>query len=366
MNARGLAICAALMLASATLGFGAPPPAPATTGVLRLTFTEHSPLSGAATVLQRLGMADHPPQNLAGMAYEMSFVVYVPPNYRSDSPHGLLVWMGVSEFSSAWLNTLSRHHLILICANNVQGRPARYGAALDAAHNMRRLYNIDPNRVYVSGFSAGGQLATHMVRCFPEVFRGGLFLLGGNFYLSHELGGGRREPTVEPAHPLWQGNLDQVKKTVKLVIMKGGADSQWWPAEGRADYLALWLDGFIHVTYLEVPGLSHVPPGADWFEYGIAALEQSKPLTPPAISPTSEPNPQPGQIAQAQRILATAEYNLELRPSPGISKPVAAKMLKSQQDKARRYLQRTLDEYLTTPAAAKARKLLAALEPPAK
>jgi hypothetical protein len=351
-----------VLWAAGTISGGAPANAPAATGRLRLTFSEHSPLSGMDTVLQRLDMADHPPDNLQNMAYDLTFDVFVPPNYTPNVPHGLLVWMGVSGFSAAWLDVLPRHKLILVCANNVKGRTARHGAALDAVHNLKKLYNIDDPRVYASGFSAGGQIATHMVRCFPEVFRGGLFLLGGSFYLSRPGENGQREPTVEAAYPNWKGQLDQLKKSVKLVMVKGGSDPEWPPQEGRSDYHALWLDGFTHVSYFEVPGLGHTHPDARWFEQGIVALDQSKPLTPPLISPTKEPHPLPGQVAQAQRILATAQYYLE-QTAPGKSGKMPDRMRRPLQDKSRKYLQQVLEEYPTTPAAIRARALLGALDP---
>src|SRR3712207_8867036 len=38
-------------------------------------------------------------------------------------------------------------------------------------------------------------------------------------------------------------------------------------------------DGFAHVTYLEVPGMAHVHPPAEWFEKGLEFLDG--PLTAP-------------------------------------------------------------------------------------
>ena len=358
-------LIAVFVAATSSCG-GEPSKAPAATGPLHLTFTERSPLSSADVVLQRMDLADQP-GGAESLAFDLAsepFEVFVPPTYRPELPHGLLVWMGVSEFSSAWLNVLARHRLILVSANTVKGHVARYPAPLDAVHNLRKLYCIDANRVYASGFSAGGAMATMMVRGFPDVFRGGLFLMGGYFYHCHKSPDGRGEPTVEGPFPAWKGPLDQIKQNVRLVIMKGGSDREWPPQEGRSDYQGLWLDGFIHVSYFEVPGLGHTHPDALRFEQGITALAQSKPLTPPIISPTKDLHPLPGQIAQAQRILATAQFYLEAKVTYWENEPskrgqdVKDKIRKSNQDKARKYLQQVLDEYPTTPAAAKARTLL--------
>lgn len=373
MHARSVVFSVILVLTLGLSGIRASTRAPAATGQLHLTFTESSPLSSVDTILRRLDMAEHPPENMEAMAYELSFDVYVPPDYRPNMPYGLLVWMGMSDVPSAWLGVLARHRLILVCTNNLKGRPARYGAALDAVHNLKKLYNIDEERVYASGFSAGGQLATHMVRCFPEVFRGGLFLLGGYFYLSRQNENGWRDPTVEAAYPFWKGRLDELKKTTRLVIMRGGRDPQWTPQEGRADFQALCLDGFTHVTYFEVPGLRHTLPNTVWFAKCVAALDQSRPMTLPITSPTTKPNPLPGQISQAQRILASAQYYLDLKPLR-MPKAIERKALKDEleemrdapQEKARKYLQQVLDEYPTTPAAARARSLLSKLKQEAR
>jgi len=334
--------------------------APTPTGRLHLTFAERSPLSALDVVLSRMDMNSLSAKNAASLEYDLarlSFEVVVPPTYKPDVPHGLFVWLGVSDFSPAWLNVLARHKLILVVANTRSGHPALYGPPLDAVHNMKKLYNIDADRVYVSGFSAGGCSATMMVRGFPEVFRGGLFLMGGYFYVSYKGQSGRREPTIEESFPRWKGPLDEVRKEMKLVIIKGGNDTQWTAQEGRCDYEALRLDGFTRVSYFEVPGLGHRPPDASWFENGITALDQSLPLTPPVTGPTTEPHPLPSQIAQAQRILAAAKYYLELK-LPQVPEEMKDRIRKSYQDKARKYLRRVLEEYPTTPAAAKARELL--------
>lgn len=365
MYVAGLLLSIVSVLAVLVAGSGTlPAKRPAATGRLHLTFAERSPLSALNVVSERMGYLSLSPRAAASFEYDLarlSFEVVVPSTYKPDVPHGLLVWMGVADFSPAWLGALARHQLILIVANTRRGHVALHGPPLDAVHNLKKLYHIDESRVYASGFSAGGSLATMMVRGFPEVFRGGLFLMGGCFYISYKGENGRREPTIEEMHPGWKGPLDRLKQEMRLVIMKGGMDTEWTPQEGRCDYEALRLDGFTRVSYLEVPGLGHRPPDAWWFEQGIAALDQSVSLTPPLTSPTAEPDPLPSQVAQAQRILAAGRYYLELKLPP-VSEAAKDRIRKSYQDKARQYLQRVRTEYPTTPAAAKARELLQGMD----
>jgi predicted esterase len=345
-----------LLIAGAS--FGAQTPA---TGLQHLTFTQRSPLSARDIVLARVDMTNQPTGGAGIGNYSLAnepFTAVVPRGYDPKVPHGLLVWTGVSPFSEAWLDVLARHRLILVFADGAIGHASQYGLHLDAVYNMEQLYGIDASRVYVSGFSAGGALAKHLVCAFPEVFRGGLFLMGGYFYLSRNVGNGQREPTVEQCYPSWKGPLEQIKQNTRLVIMKGGSDPEWTPQEGRSDYRALWLDGFTRASYFEVPRLKHMHPDVWWFERGITALDQSTPLVPPAITPTKDAHPLPGQIAQAQRILATGRYYIEAKMPP-IAKAQMAKVRKANLAKARKYLEQLMDEYPTTPAAATARTILA-------
>ncbi len=351
---------ATLLLFAAT-GFGAQPTA---TGLQHLKFTDYHPLSASEIVLARLGLTNQTASGRRMVTYNVAsegFTAHVPRDYNAKVAQGLLVWTGVSPFAESWLDVLSRHRLLLVFADAAIGHPSPYGLHLDAAHNMQRRYTIDTNRVYIAGFSAGGSLAKYLICAFPDVFHGGLFLMGGYFYRSRDLGNGQREPTLETSEPGWQGPLDQIKKNTRLVIMKGGSDPEWTPQEGRSDYRALWLDGFTRVSYLEVPGLKHVHPDVRWFEKGVAALDQSAPLIPPVTSPTQDAHPLPTQIAQAQRTLATGRYYLELKP-PGLSEAQQESIRKSNRTKARKYLEHVLAEYPATPAATTARGLLASLD----
>jgi predicted esterase len=275
-----------------------------------------------------------------------SFEAFVPAGYNPKAPHGLFVWMGMSRCPQAWLDVLARHKLIMVSVNFVERRADTYAKSLDAVHNMKKRYNIDPKRVYVAGFSGGGVHATHMVQGFPDVFSGGYFLVwGGGFYdmFENEEKGWRL--AAELGQGGWKGPLDQIKKDMKLVILKGERESSQ-VQHGRANYQALSLDGFTRVTYLEVPRLGHTFPSTSWFEKGIVALE-AKPKAPPATGPTTRPNPPAGQAAYAQWILASARLHLNHKRRP-----------RSYVEKAREYLQKVVAEYPTTPAAAEARALL--------
>lgn len=79
-------------------------------------------------------------------------------------------------------------------------------------------------------------------------------------------------------------------------------------------------------------------------------------------SPTTQPAPSPGQVGQAQRILATAQLNLERKYPSQYSKEQVDRLRKASRDRARKYLERVIAEYPTTPAAPQARQLLADMD----
>ena len=351
--------------------------APLATRPLRLTFTEQSPLSKPDVLLARIdanGPEVAPPGSVEYDVSRESFEVFVPASYKPDVPHGLFVWTGVAPVPPAWQEVFTRHKLICISAYPKSPAAAfahaRTRMPLDAVYNMKRLYTVDEARLYVSGFSAGGGVAALLLRAFPDVFSGGYFLMGGAFYVAHKAENGQWEPTLNAYPPTWKGDLDEIKKTKSLVLMRGGRDRVYSALEDKVHYNALVLDGFERVEYIVVPGWGHSPPDAVWFEQGLVALEYSPPKTPPITCPTEEPNPMPGQIAQAQRILATAQMHMdaalestrERLKRRDVSWAEVAEKYPQKSVRVRKFLKQAADEYPTTPAAAKARQLLADLD----
>ena len=185
-------------------GTGARPVAAAPTGgVVRLTFTESSPLNTLDTIFDRFEIKD--PDSLVskkvgtqefGMGVDRSkwipdirkepFTVFVPPNDDPSIPYGLYIWFGVGELQANWQDVFIKHKLIAVTTNASLGSHRTkdfgiYTLPIDAVFNLKKRYPIDEQRVYASGFSAGSCLAMRLVKLYPEVFSGGLFLMGGAF-----------------------------------------------------------------------------------------------------------------------------------------------------------------------------------------
>jgi hypothetical protein len=338
------------------LAFAAEPHA---TGRLQLTFTERSPLTTPVEMKRRgfmSGISQEDQKKNYDLANE-SFEAYVPPTYKSSTPHGLIVWInpGQGDVEPAWFDVLSKHKLLWISPNHwFDGKPFQIhrGVAIDAVHNMKKLYNIDDKRIYIAGFSGGGLEAGFTLYAYPDVFRGVFFNNGETIYRSmYTDDTGRMQPGVWGASWYQQMPYDQIKKETRIVILTGEKDD-WNPPElARADYESLILDGFERASLFIVPRNGHQHPDAFWFEKCVNALDSAKSNKPPTTAPTTQVNLQPGQLAQAKRMLTTAQQALDADQKYENSR-------KFESAAARKLLEQLVRDFPNTPSAATARELL--------
>jgi dienelactone hydrolase len=302
--------------------------------------------------------------------------ILVPPSARDGSPQGLLVWLGVSTPDPRWAGALARRRLIFVTPNRCDGRSPwiKRGLAIDAVHDLSKQYNIDPARVYLGGFSAGAHASAALITQFPDVFHGTLCLMGGHYYRAAP-SGGRGKPDLTEATmigPHWYGDVERLKRELRLVSVFGGADDIVHATQGRVDHECLRLDGFQH-TYIELRGQPHRYPDPATFQRALAALE-AKPAPPPTTAPTTAPTragqpPHADQVAQAKRLLTTAKLVYEfVSRVPDDPKARAQLAELAFNDPAydaalaRRCLNDLLASYPTTPSAAEGRELLAKLD----
>lgn len=117
---------------------------------------------------------------------EERFVVYVP----SQKPAGgfsLLVFIPPwpdARLPREWVPVLDRYGVIFVSAarsgndESVSGR--REPLALLAADNIIGEYPIDPERIYVAGFSGGSHIALRLALGYPDLFRGAILNAGSD------------------------------------------------------------------------------------------------------------------------------------------------------------------------------------------
>ena len=255
-------------------------------GRFKTTFAAKSPLSQLDEFVARYEVSEADAAVLDRSLYsytlaEESFEVAVPEGYSAERPHGLFVWVSPTPFggfrNEEIGRVLSEHGLIWVGANlsgNNRSSFVRLSLALDAAHAMKELYNIDPGRVYVGGYSGGGRVSSALAMLFPEIFHGGFFFYGVDFF----------EPLPVPDKPgaSWPASFPAPKKAVlktlknerQFVLLTG--DQDFNRPQTLATYRAMKRRGFERATYLEIPGADHYH-GIDyeWMKRGVTALEGS-------------------------------------------------------------------------------------------
>jgi dienelactone hydrolase len=253
-------------------------------GSYATAFDQHHPLASIETYVERFGQTPARVEEVdpARGVYDLTgeaFRVFVPESYEPNGEWGLLVWVSASDSgrAPAPAEAALRDNQLVWVGADLSGNPRlpwnRVGLALDAVHNALRYYEIDPQRVYVAGYSGGGRIATALTLLYPEVFRGGLFVYGTDFY--------RRIPVPDRPGTDWlpwfpppsAETLSRLREASSLVFLTGENDFNRVQIGLVAEHYR--EEGFEHVTYIEIPGAGHHDwPPDRWLSQALAALER--------------------------------------------------------------------------------------------
>jgi tetratricopeptide (TPR) repeat protein len=255
-------------------------------GRYRVRFRERSPLGALEVIESRYGydhqavLATDPAASSYDLADE-SFEVFAPEvegDPHADAPMGLIVWVSPIQYGHPYahfLDVLRKHRMLWVGANS-SGNPRpgwdRISLALDGAHNMQKLYDIDPERIYVAGYSGGGRISTGLSLHFPEVFQGGFFVYGCDFYRNVDAPDKPGMIWPAPFDPPPRDILKLIKKRNRYVFLTGEHDFN--RLQTRTNERLYREEGFRHTTYLEIPEATHytrVP--AEWLDRALIALE---------------------------------------------------------------------------------------------
>ena len=334
------------------------------TGAYQTSFTDRSPLSALEIQVPRFGgtltaLKASGKDNDYDLGAE-TFEVYVPASYKQGDGWGLFVFDspgGRGNLHEPWREVLEKHKLMWIGPNkagNDRLPLCRFGLCIDAVHNMKKLYDIDPNRVYIAGVSGGGRISSMLGVCYPDIFKGGMYICGCNYFREMEApntGGkvwhrGYAQPKAEM--------FTQAKKNVSHVLLTGEKDMN---REQTKEYYEKGFkkDGFLHATYIEVPGMGHQPPDPEWFEKGVTAMEDVKSERVAAVAPKTvadKPKPVPNTPSaaspegEADKLLRNAKVYIDNQ------------LYKDARDR----LQNLVAKYPDSPAAKEAKELLKKIE----
>jgi len=131
------------------------------------------------------GRLVHCPEELPVSSYnhhfdkaKTSFYIYLPSNFDPSKTYGVVSMLWGSAFSTIqedWKRTWDTRDIIYVCAQgggNSVFVGYRNSLAQVATEIIKKYYNIDPARVFVSGFSGGASCALISVWDLPNQYRG--------------------------------------------------------------------------------------------------------------------------------------------------------------------------------------------------
>lgn len=156
-----------------------------------VSFADATPLARNGALIERLfspfAAADLANKNDAATLNALpidpkdeKFGLYVPSEKPAEG-YGLLVWVSPLDEAGmppGWPATLEERGVIFVTAersgNYTSPLGRRIPLALTAAANVVRNYAIDPDRIWIAGFSGGARIAERMALAYPDVFSGAI------------------------------------------------------------------------------------------------------------------------------------------------------------------------------------------------
>lgn len=147
---------------------------------------------GSEDVFIQKVMGEHRqlPQNYS--ATETRYFLYVPDGY--DPRHGFALVLAISPGGEGrwmfqmWEAAAKKYPVIFACpeqAGNDVDVERRGQMVLDTLCDVRAKYNIDPEQIYVTGFSGGARMSTALVSGYPGLFAGHI-PVGGVYFTQPE------------------------------------------------------------------------------------------------------------------------------------------------------------------------------------
>lgn len=234
-------------------------------GVFQKRFDSASPLASKTSLDERL----KPPANFYSSELDIGkedFDIYVPEDYQPGKPFGLLVWINSGDCGltpNEWYATFKKYHIICIGGAKTgkdRTRADRIRIALAAYQNMKTLYTLDDERIYIAGFAGGAKIAAELGLAFGDVFRGGVYICGAAPY--------------KAATPAAQTAYETARGRNRYVFITGQNDATYRKEVVDAYKLGYEKAGFKYSTLLDQPGMGHVNPNAEFFEKAVAFLEK--------------------------------------------------------------------------------------------
>jgi predicted esterase len=249
----------------------AAPPTPSTDLIERGTFFPSFTRVTGAAIAARFTSTN--PRDHADADRDLSterFAIRIPTTISPKRPAALLIWIGPGANTSippSLHAALDLYNVVAVAPTDATTNRTltnRVQLALDAVHEASTRAHIDPERVYIAGFSAGASVAASIHYAYPDVFRASILCGGVAFYQSIQVG-----PSTSWAARLPQPSRANIARlnADRVAIVVGQADPLHEYAAAVASRMSLMS---FQARHISVPDLAHALPNADTF---IQALE---------------------------------------------------------------------------------------------
>jgi predicted esterase len=246
-----------------------------------ISFKVSPQVSDNAQIKMRMHAMETPPPYDVSME---KFDIIVPKKYKKGDPHGLFIWVSPSNapsISPEWEAVLAEKKLIFVGAHNSGNNRevfARMRMAVDANDNMRDLYDIDDKRVYVSGFSGGGRVASMLGVTYADMFTGTIAFMGTNFYT--DIVTLDKSEVFEARYIPHEEIAALAKDQCRYVLVTGEKDFNLKNTSAVFEN-GFKKEGFKAVELMNIPGQGHQPPKAEWLKKAIEFLDAGKTVKKP-------------------------------------------------------------------------------------
>ena len=145
-------------------------------------------LTVAAASPYQYGLWSIPGQPILYRPEQVTYYLHLPEGVTPDAPRALVLAISPSnagqDMFPSWEKAARRYGFIFACPNragNSVRTDVRGQTVMDVLHDVRERYAVDPQRIFLAGFSGGARMATGVVLKFPGLFAG-LIPVGGIVY----------------------------------------------------------------------------------------------------------------------------------------------------------------------------------------
>jgi acetyl esterase/lipase len=195
-----------------------------------------------------------------------TYELFVPPPARNGGPYGVIVHVDAGMRSLGWQQwqlVCRRHNIIFAGAHNAGNIVPDAGRArivLDVLDDVRRRFNVDPDRTYITGMSGGAHFACQIGNALPELF-GGIIPVCGAWNLRVE-----------------QALRQRMRERISVALLTGTADFNG-PEMAKEFYPVLQAQQIRSRVWV-YPGVGHGYPAPaaleEVFQWVEAALPQRR------------------------------------------------------------------------------------------